>query len=49
MGQHHWVDISGGQAAYASTSRIDDGKGGGANGVNSTMREASTSTAHINQ
>ena len=40
MGQRHWVDISGGHAAYASTSRIDDGKGGGTNGVDSTVRES---------
>jgi hypothetical protein len=49
MGQRHWVDISGGHAAYASTSRIDDGKGGGTNGVDSTVREAYASTARVNQ
>ena len=37
MGQCHWVDISGGHAAYVSTSCIND-KRGGTNGVDSTVR-----------
>jgi len=49
MGQHHHVDISGGHAAYASTGHINDGKGGGTNSVDSTVRETSASTARVNQ
>jgi len=37
MGQHHWVDISGGHPAYASTSCIDN-KGGGTNGADGMVR-----------
>jgi len=48
-GQHHHVNISGGHAAYASTGRINDDKGGGINSVDSMVRKISASTARVNQ
>ena len=44
MGQHHCINISRGHAAYASTSHINNSKGGGTKSINS--KQGSVWDAH---